>query len=231
MHALWMWLIATWHGAPVWAWLSLVAIIITQDIIARSTKLKANSYVQMIGNAANWLRSTILGRFPVFAQLLAILGLSRTPGLPLPAGQSAPGGQKGRVRVSVLAFMAAISLAVGCYCWTAPHRQEPQCVIAHQVVDCSTSSLEAGALAVLPSLVGMVSAGNIDWSVIKQQAISAGFQDGGCILAELAADFAAKKAASEFAALSADQAAAALAELKVHFGAPDVKFSVHGRLQ
>ena len=76
-------------GAPVWAWLVGGAILAAQEAVARSPKLKANTYVQMVGNVAAKLKGTVLGKFPVLAQVLAVLGTMQTPA-PLPA----PGSEK-----------------------------------------------------------------------------------------------------------------------------------------
>jgi len=66
-------------GAPVWAWLVGGAILGAQEAIARSPKLKANTYVQAVGNIAAKLKGTVLGKFPVLAQVLAVLGAMKTP--------------------------------------------------------------------------------------------------------------------------------------------------------
>lgn len=69
-------------GAPVWAWLAVSAIAGAQEWISRSPKLKANTYVQAIGDLATRARGTVLGKFPVLAQALAVLGAMKTPAPP-----------------------------------------------------------------------------------------------------------------------------------------------------
>lgn len=66
-------------GVAIGWWLSGILIVAAQEIIARSPKLRANTYVQAIGNVAARLKGTVLGKFPVLAQVLAILGTMQTP--------------------------------------------------------------------------------------------------------------------------------------------------------
>lgn len=66
-------------GEPVWAWLLGGAIFGAQEAISRSKKIKALTYAQAIGNGAAWLRRTIVGKFPVVGQVLAIIAMMQTP--------------------------------------------------------------------------------------------------------------------------------------------------------
>ncbi len=85
--------------------------------------------------------------------------------------------------------LAGVSLP-GCACWTQDAQKNTTgCIVAHDVVDCTTS----GIVSVLPyfaSIVGRLISGgvspkNIPWSDIVAQAEAMGIKDGGCFLAEL----------------------------------------------
>lgn len=76
-----------WGIAVGW-WLVGGAVFAAQEAIARSPKLKANTYVQAVGNIAAKLKGTVLGKFPVLAQVLAILGAMQTPTPPTMAEQA-----------------------------------------------------------------------------------------------------------------------------------------------
>lgn len=86
MTAVVAWLNHAWHGAPVWAWAAIVALVVGQDLLARSKKVQANAYGQAIGNIAKLLRNTLLGRFPVVGQILMLVGMLGT-GDPAPVVQ------------------------------------------------------------------------------------------------------------------------------------------------
>lgn len=66
-------------GAPVWAWLVGGALLGAQEVFSRSKKIKALTYAQALGNGAAWLRRTIVGKFPVVGQVLAVLAMLETP--------------------------------------------------------------------------------------------------------------------------------------------------------
>lgn len=73
MHAFLAFLLAVHAGAPLWAWLSLGAVLTFEDVIARSS-LKSNSTFQLLGSLAALAQRTLVGRFPGLAQLLRLLG-------------------------------------------------------------------------------------------------------------------------------------------------------------
>lgn len=73
MHAFLAVLLAVHAGAPLWAWLSLGAVLTFEDVIARSS-LKSNSTFQLLGSLAALAQRTLVGRFPGLAQLLRLLG-------------------------------------------------------------------------------------------------------------------------------------------------------------
>ena len=73
MHAFLLFLLAVHAGAPLWAWIAIGAVLVFEDVVARS-RLKSNSTFQLLGSLAALGQRTLIGRFPVFAQLLRALG-------------------------------------------------------------------------------------------------------------------------------------------------------------
>jgi len=112
LHAISVYLIL---GMPVWAWAGLAFVVITQDVLARS-RFKSNSYVQLAGNIADRLRQTLLGRFPIVAQILGLFALGRTPA-PADVPVVTPDArtkQSGMVVTGVMLVMALLgALALG----------------------------------------------------------------------------------------------------------------------
>lgn len=122
----------------------------------------------------------------------------------------------------LLPFFILLSLSLsGCYCWQAAHEQEPKCVAAHQVVNCTEDALAAVLPYVIPIVSDLITGSNPDWNSVEQRLEAAGFANGGCILTALENDFLTKAQASPEQAANAD---AALHKLKMHFNAMDVKF-------
>lgn len=66
-------------GYPVYAYLIAGALIGAQEVINRSKKLKAQTYAQAVGNLFALLQRGILGKFPVVAQVIAVLASMKTP--------------------------------------------------------------------------------------------------------------------------------------------------------
>lgn len=85
-------------------------------------------------------------------------------------------------------ILAAVILTGGCACWTdASKKNDIGCVVAHAVVDCSTSAVETDYAPFIQIVTKLIAGnpGGIDWNQIKQAAEAMGLKDGGCFLAEL----------------------------------------------
>jgi len=85
--------------------------------------------------------------------------------------------------------LASISLP-GCACWTDQAKaNDPGCIIAHDIVDCTTSTIKDALPFFAQIVLGLISGGtnpnNIPWDSIEAQAEGMGIKDGGCFLAEL----------------------------------------------
>jgi hypothetical protein len=81
LHALVMFKIL---GYPVYAYLIVGGLVGVQEFINRSKWLKAQTYAQAVGNVFALAQKTILGKFPIVAQLIALLATMKTPE-PVPA--------------------------------------------------------------------------------------------------------------------------------------------------
>jgi hypothetical protein len=128
--------------------------------------------------------------------------------------------------IVLLAFGVSIS---GCYCWQAPHVQEPKCVIAHDVVSCGEAdALDAAAIAgtILSAFMTNGAISSAVWDAVKQMAINLGFKTGGCFWAKLQEYFNAPslRVADTARVQLVQSCQNGLADFKSHFAAPGVKF-------
>jgi len=124
-------------------------------------------------------------------------------------------------------FFATLSLLLSsCYCWEPAHVQEPKCVIAHQIVDCTVGSITSLA----PSLIGvfrdLINSGQMDWGQVGQTAAGMGFKDAGCFLAALENDFISKAKASPAMAPKAKMVSDGFIDWKVKQGVVGVRFKL-----
>lgn len=97
--------------------------------------------------------------------------------------------------VRPLLLLVIFSLAVpSCICFQPAHRNDPQCAILNQVVDCTEDAVQA----LLPQFKPMVKqliaeatgeGGKIDWTQVEKGLGSLGVKDGGCILADVEKDY------------------------------------------
>jgi hypothetical protein len=95
---------ASWHGAPVWAWVAIVATLIFEWYKGRDGR-PSNSTLEAIGNAASWAQSTLLGKFPPLALALWAVSLFRSKGTPTPPAPPV---------LRIMAFLPFALLSVGC---------------------------------------------------------------------------------------------------------------------
>ena len=118
----------------------------------------------------------------------------------------------------------------GCACWQPAHAQDKQCVVLHQVIDCT----ETAAATLGPILAGILSAfvlqGNVsvDWTAIEQYLEAAGIRDGGCLLAQLENDIIGKAQGSPEKMERAKVVGNVFRTWKEKMGVSDVKFRVIG---
>lgn len=129
-------------------------------------------------------------------------------------------------------LLAALMLTGGCACWTDQEKMNtPTCIAVHDLVDCTTSSVESYA-PYFASIIGQLISGgvdpnNINWDDIGAQAAAMGIKDGGCFLAELKNLIFSKAAASPALMVSHKAVGDALITYKLkHFGTATVKFKI-----
>lgn len=96
------------------------------------------------------------------------------------------------IHAIVLTFFA---LAVpSCACFQAAHRNDPQCAIIGQVVDCTEAAVMANTTQFKPLVQQLIAeatgaGGKIDWTIVEKGLGSIGVKDGGCILALIQNDY------------------------------------------
>lgn len=98
-----------------------------------------------------------------------------------------------RVHVALIVVSAAffaLAFFPGCYCWQASHRNEPACVVVHQVIDCTVDT----AKDLTPAVAGIVmtylqGTTEPDWAALLLRLESMGLRDAGCVLAQVENDF------------------------------------------
>jgi hypothetical protein len=140
--------------------------------------------------------------------------------------------------MKTMALLLGIAIAsltlTSCSCWTDQAKaNDPGCIIAHDVVDCTTGAVE-GALPYFASIVmGLITGGtdpnNIPWDNIETQAESMGVKDGGCFLAELQNLIFGKPSASPTMLAARREVSSRLSAYKQkHFGNTTVKFKIKG---
>jgi hypothetical protein len=119
----------------------------------------------------------------------------------------------------------------GCACWTdASKRNEPACVVAHAIVDCTVEAGKAYGPALVPAIVGLITGnpGGVDWGAIEKAAEAMGLKDGGCFLAELKQLLFNQSSSGNQAALAVARAVNDHLDSyrKKHFGDTNVKFKL-----
>ncbi len=120
----------------------------------------------------------------------------------------------------------------GCACWTNQQKMNtPACVVAHDVVDCTTNDV-AGELPYFASIIGKLLSGgmnpnNIPWSDIVAQAEGMGIKDGGCLLAQLKSLLFGSPGGSQEFMATRKTLGDILEQYKMkHFGSTKVQFKI-----
>lgn len=94
-----------------------------------------------------------------------------------------------------LALVLLLTLA-GCgVCGQAAHRNDPQCVILHDVVDCTTDAVTSTIPQFIPIVMQLIAQatgadGSIDWPKVEASLLGLGVRDGLCILTAIGEQFA-----------------------------------------
>lgn len=120
-------------------------------------------------------------------------------------------------------FVPSFVLLSSCACWQPEHRNDPGCVIVHQIIDCTGDNLPTSIAGVILAYISGTA--SPDWNFVLAQLENAGVKDGGCILAQLLNDYAAKPGAAPEKA-KAKSMSDMLVSFKAKLGIPDVKYKV-----
>lgn len=133
---------------------------------------------------------------------------------------------------TLVGFILAATALSSCACWTDQAKMNtPACIVAHDIVDCTTSAVESAlpyfANIIFSLIGGGMDPNNIPWDGIVTQAEAMGIKDGGCFLAELKNLIFGHPAYSQAYAASRKAVDDALTAYKVkHFGSAAVKFKI-----
>lgn len=133
--------------------------------------------------------------------------------------------------MKTVALLLTLSLA-GCACWTDEAKKNTTgCIIAHDIVDCTTATIKDSLPFFVSIVGGLISGGvdpnNIPWGDIETQAEGMGIKDGGCFLAELKNLIFGKPGASEHLLAKRKMLNDALDKYKQrHFGSVAVRFKI-----
>lgn len=96
-------------------------------------------------------------------------------------------------------FISSLTLPACAFCAANP--ADPRCIVANQVIDCTTSSVMSQSGRGEAVAVGLITTGTVDTATLLSALISAGFSDGECIIAALASDYSTKPAVASNMAL------------------------------
>lgn len=140
------------------------------------------------------------------------------------------GGASGRIPAAA-ALLPFLFLASSCQCFKAETRNTPACAILNQIIDCTTDAVLSN---LGPSVVAMIRTFVADpnqtpnWEGLTDALIAAGIKDGGCIIAQLQADFLKlnKPSADPVMMAARKSAANALARFKQKNGISNVRYKV-----
>lgn len=82
----------------------------------------------------------------------------------------------------------------GCVCFQPAHRNDPQCAVLNQVVDCTEQAVIQNIAQFKPLVQQLIAEakgenGAIDWTKVEKGLGGIGIKDGGCILADLEKDY------------------------------------------
>lgn len=205
-----------------WSWELPVLIVILTNVV---NGLTAHPQLQ------TWLH--------VIIDRLSILTHADSPGtfkLPLKASPAPlswasttpSSGEKLSLLLPPLLFIM-LGATPGCACWQPAHRNDTGCAVLHQIIDCSVDVIK-GMSRPVAAIIENYLANNIrpDWDFISKQLEALGTKDGGCILAQLIADFESKMSTSPEAAHKAQIYASAMTDWKDKHGIPGVKYKLVG---
>ena len=100
--------------------------------------------------------------------------------------------------IARIGMLLATLAAASCACWQPAHAQDKACVVLHQVIDCTETSVATLGPVVAGIISVFVQQGNvnIDWTAVEAKLEAAGIRDGGCVLAQLENDIIGKAQAS-----------------------------------
>lgn len=130
--------------------------------------------------------------------------------------------------LSLLALVVALTALPGCGCFTPEKRNEPACAVLHQVIDCTTDALKNIGPVVAAMIRTYVSDPNQtpNWDGLIGALEGAGIKDGGCIVAQLMADFIGKPSADPMRMVRAKEALSAFERYKFRHQIAGVKYKV-----
>lgn len=83
---------------------------------------------------------------------------------------------------------------LGCQCFQAAHRNDAQCAVINQIVDCTETAVVQNVSQFKPVVQQLIAlatgaGGQIDWTRVETALETMGVKDGGCILASIEHDY------------------------------------------
>lgn len=144
-----------------------------------------------------------------------------------PVGKTVVSGVIGAPVAALLPFL--LLLSASCSCFTPATRNTPQCVILNNIIDCSEDVVIANlGPAVSKIIQSYIAAPNQspNWTALDAALEAAGIKDGGCIIAQLQADFLGAVKADPAYAASVKDAAVAFNAYKARHGLSKVQYRV-----
>lgn len=131
--------------------------------------------------------------------------------------------------VIAIALLFSLTTLSGCSCWTPEKRNDPACAVLHQIIDCTTDVVMSN---LGPAVIGMIQTYVSDpnqtpnWDGLVAALEAAGIKDGGCLVAQIQADYLTKPAMGTAYQASATAAKNALSQYKARHKLTGVQYKV-----
>jgi len=135
---------------------------------------------------------------------------------------------KGTSLLLAFAALALGTFVAGCACYTPQARNDKTCIVLHQIIDCTQDAALQNLAPLAVAIIGEIlnNQQSPNWPAIEARIEGAGIKDGGCILAQLEADFAGRPTADKERATKAKAVSDMLLRFKEKRGMLDVKYKV-----
>lgn len=131
--------------------------------------------------------------------------------------------------LSILAIVLALGTLSSCQCFQPETRNTPACAVLHQIIDCTKDAVLSNLSPPIAALIrSYLSDPNQtpNWDGLISALEGAGIKDGGCIIAQLMADFVNKPSSDPMRMVRAKEALSALDRYKARHNIAGVKYKV-----